>query len=369
MLAIDPCQSTLAVGSRGRPMAHVAPWPDAYADRYPLSPVLTSTRSHEPLSDDSTPDAIEVMNLVKSYDGTAVVDEVSFAVPGGTLCALLGPNGAGKTTLSECISGFRVPDGGCIRVLGHDPFTQRSKVTAVLGVMLQEGGAYPAATPREMLELYARFHHDSPQVGHLLEFVGLTDRADTRYRRLSGGQKQRLNLALALVGRPQVLVLDEPTAAMDPVGRGVTWELLRSLGNRGAGVLFTTHDLREAERLADRVLVIDRGRIVADDTPSRLVATMHDERILVTTPASIDPAALSVAVQAAVTSDGDGRWMVATDAGSIPAITAWFSRNHLPLTGVTALEGDLESVFARLVAEPPRARAPVDSALGPRHTR
>jgi ABC-2 type transport system ATP-binding protein len=300
--------------------------------------------------------AIEVKDLVKSYEGAAVVDSVDLSVPVGTLCALLGPNGAGKTTLSECISGFRRPDRGRVRVLGHDPFTQRSQVTAALGVMLQEGGAYPSATPREMLELYARFHRDSSDPGQLLEFVGLADRADTRYRRLSGGQKQRLNLALALVGRPRVLVLDEPTAAMDPAGRSLTWDLLRSLGNEGVGVLFTTHDLREAERLADRVLVIDRGQIVADDTPSRLVAALHDERVLVTTPVAIDAAGLATTVGAHVTPDGDGRWILAADASAIPAITAWFSRNQLPLTGVTAVGGDLESVFARLVAEPGRVR-------------
>ena len=297
-------------------------------------------------------EAIAVTDVVKSYGRNRVVDGVSFRVRRGSLCALLGPNGAGKTTLSECISGFRRPDAGSLRVLGHDPFTARADVTAVLGVMLQEGGAYPAATPREMIALYAGFHHSPVPVDELLAVVGLHGPADTRYRRLSGGQKQRLNLALALVGRPKVLVLDEPTAAMDPQGREATWNVLRALRDDGVGVLFTTHDLREAERLADRVMVLDRGRIVADDSPARLAAASQDGRVLITTPAVIDPDSLARCIGASVRPDGVGRWVVSAGSVAIPAITAWFSRHGEPLTGVTAGGTDLESVFSRLVSSP-----------------
>lgn len=303
------------------------------------------------MPDDVTLDAIAVTDLVKSYDGVRVVDHVSLRVASGTLCALLGPNGAGKTTLSECISGFRTPDAGWVRVLGLDPVADRDRVTASLGVMLQEGGVYPSATPREMLELYTRLHHSSRSPSRLLDLVGLATKSRTRCRHLSGGQKQRLNLALALVGRPRVLVLDEPTAAMDPTGRAVAWGVLRSLRDDGVAVLFTTHDLREAERLADRVLVIDRGRLVADDTPSALAAAGDDDYVLVTTPVPIDGHALSRRLGTQVVPDGNGRWRVRAGASAIPDITEWFSRQGLPVTGVTVEGSDLESVFSRLTAE------------------
>lgn len=293
-------------------------------------------------------DAISVSDLVKAYGSRCVVDGVTFRVAPGSLTALLGPNGAGKTTVSECIGGFRRPDSGQVRVLGRDPLKDRNQVTAGLGVMLQEGGAYQAATPREMLSLYARFHPDSPGPDTLLGIVGLSDRANTRFRRLSGGQKQRLNLALALVGQPRVLVLDEPTAAMDPQGRELTWQLLRALRDDGVGVLFTTHDLREAERLADRVLVLDRGRVVADDTPSQLAAAWDHNRILVTTSAAIDAADLSRSLGVRVDPDGDGRWLLSAGSSSIPEITSWFSRRGHLLTSVSVAGTDLESVFARL---------------------
>ena len=311
------------------------------------------------------PRAIAVEDLVKSYDGARVLDGVTVSVAAGSLCALLGPNGAGKTTLSECISGFRRPDSGQVRVLGHNPLTERHRVAEVLGVMLQEGGAYPSATPREMLELFTGFHSRSETPAALLDLVGLRARADTRYRRLSGGQKQRLNLALALVGRPRVLVLDEPTAAMDPKARDSTWALLRRLRADGVAVLFATHDLREAERLADRVLVIDRGRIVADDSPSRLAAASSDGGVLVTTPAAIDARDLARAVGADVRPDGDGRWIVAAPAVSIPAITTWFDRRRIPLTGVTATGADLESVFAKLTAPDDVAADPATAREAP----
>jgi ABC-2 type transport system ATP-binding protein len=298
--------------------------------------------------------AISVQGLSKSYGGTPVVDGLSFAVPAGVVCALLGPNGAGKTTTVECLSGFRTPDAGTVRVLGLDPLADRDAVVARLGIMLQEGGAYQAATPAELVRLYARFHADPLEPADLLARVGLADVAGRRYRILSGGQKQRVNLALALVGRPEVVILDEPTAGMDPQARQNTWELVRGLRDDGVTVLLTTHYMDEAERLADLVVVIDHGRLLAMDTPAALVAAGED-RVLVTTTAQVSAAELAAAVGAPVAPDGTGRYLVEAGADAIPTISAWFAERGLPLTGVTSGGGGLEEAFLRMVGRQARS--------------
>jgi ABC-2 type transport system ATP-binding protein len=298
--------------------------------------------------------AISVQGLSKSYGGTPVVDGLSFAVPAGVVCALLGPNGAGKTTTVECLSGFRTPDAGTVRVLGLDPLADRDAVVARLGIMLQEGGAYQAATPAELVRLYARFHADPLEPADLLARVGLADVAGRRYRILSGGQKQRVNLALALVGRPEVVILDEPTAGMDPQARQDTWELVRGLRDDGVTVLLTTHYMDEAERLADLVVVIDHGRLLAMDTPAALVAAGED-RVLVTTTAQVSAAELAAAVGAPVAPDGTGRYLVEAGADAIPTISAWFAERGLPLTGVTSGGGGLEEAFLRMVGRQARS--------------
>jgi ABC-2 type transport system ATP-binding protein len=296
-------------------------------------------------------DALVVDGLVKSYGGRRVVDELSFAVPAGAVCALLGPNGAGKTTTVECIEGFRRPEAGRVRVLDLDPVTDRDALVARMGVMLQEGGAYQAASPVEMLRLYARFHADPANVDELLAMVGLTEAAGQRFRSLSGGQKQRLNLALALVGRPDVVLLDEPTAGMDPQARQATWRMIRELRERGTTVLLTTHFMDEAERLADVVAVIDHGRLLAFDSPARLIADEHAGPVLVTTTAEVDVAALGAAVGAPARADGAGRYLVEAGPEAIPAVSAWFGERGLPLTGVSTGGGGLEGVFLRLTGE------------------
>ncbi|MGH8884333.1 MAG: ABC transporter ATP-binding protein [Egibacteraceae bacterium] len=305
--------------------------------------------------------------LVKVYGERRVIDEVSFEVPPGSVLALLGVNGAGKTTTVECIEGFRRPDGGEVRVLGLDPRRDRDAVVARMGVMLQEGGAYQSATPREMLALYARFYPQPRPVGELLELVGLEQVAGARYRSLSGGERQRLNLALALVGRPEVVILDEPTAGMDPQARRTTWEHVRGLRDEGAAVLLTTHFMEEAERLADTVAVIDQGRLLALDAPAALVASSAPNRLLVTTPAAVDPTALAAAVGAPVTVEGTGRLTVEAGPDAIPVVSAWFAEQGLPLTGVSAGGGGLEDAFLRLTAKgpgSPRIRRPTAGGRG-----
>ncbi len=215
-------------------------------------------------------DAIVLERLTKRYDGRAVVDDLDLVVGRGELFALLGPNGAGKTTTVEMIEGYRRPDGGTVRVLGYDPRREGGRLRPNLGLMLQSGGLYSQLRPIEALELFAAFYPDPLEPIQLLAQVGLSRVARSRYRDLSGGERQRLSLALAIVGRPRLAILDEPTGAMDAQARRETWGVLRELREGGATILLTTHLLDEAEALADRVAIIDRGRLVALGTPAEL---------------------------------------------------------------------------------------------------
>jgi len=216
--------------------------------------------------------AIRVADLVKRYGGRTVVDGLSLDVGPGELVALLGPNGAGKTTTVEIVEGYRRPDGGSVRVLGVDPAAGGRDLRARVGLMLQGGGIDPRARPRETLVQYGLFHASPRDPDELLRLVGLETVAATPFRRLSGGERQRLSLALALVGRPDVLVLDEPTAGMDPEARVVTRELVSNLRTAGAAILLTSHDLSDVERLADRIVIIAEGRVVASASPAELIA-------------------------------------------------------------------------------------------------
>jgi ABC-2 type transport system ATP-binding protein len=217
--------------------------------------------------------SIEDAGHVKRYGGRAVVDGISFSVMPGELVALLGPNGAGKTTTVEIIEGYRRADAGTARVLGLDPLEGGAAGRALrarMGLMLQEGGFDIRARPAETLRQYAAFHASPRDPDELLELVGLRAVARTAYRRLSGGERQRLALAVALVGRPKVVLLDEPTAGMDPEARAITRDLLAGLRGEGIAMLLTSHDLLDVERLADRVIIISAGRIVASGTPADL---------------------------------------------------------------------------------------------------
>ena len=214
---------------------------------------------------------IEIAGLRKAYAGRAVLDGVDLVVRPGELVALLGPNGAGKTTTVEIVEGYRTPDAGTVRVLGVEPHRGGPVLRARVGLMLQGGaGLEPRGTPRDLVALYAAFHDGARRVDDLLEQVGLTAVAGTRVRRLSGGERQRLSLALALVGEPEVLILDEPTAGMDPEARRATRDLVAALRDEGRTILLTTHDLGDVERLADRVAILHRGRIVAEGSPEEL---------------------------------------------------------------------------------------------------
>jgi ABC-2 type transport system ATP-binding protein len=223
---------------------------------------------------------IDVQQLRKRYGDTVALDDLSLTIEEGEIFGILGPNGAGKTTLVECICGLRRPDEGQITVGGVDPLRQRDELRSLVGVQLQESAQPPKLTVREAVELYASFYREPADGDRLLEMLGLGAKRDTRYAKLSGGQKQRLSVALALIGRPRIAVLDELTTGLDPQARRDVWALIEQIRAGGVTVVLVTHFLEEAERLCDRLAVIDSGSVVALDTPAALAsATDSEQRI------------------------------------------------------------------------------------------
>ncbi|MGI5157540.1 ABC transporter ATP-binding protein [Microbispora sp. CA-102843] len=227
---------------------------------------------------------IEVDRLRKSYDGRIVVDGVSFSVEEGEIFGLLGPNGAGKTTTVECVEGLRKPDAGRVRLAGLDPVADRERVTPILGVQLQHSDLQGKLTVREVLELYSAFYAHPADWRGLIERLDLTDRLGVRFEKLSGGQKQRLFIALALIGRPKVVVLDELTTGLDPQARRDTWELIGSIRDEGVTVVLVTHFMEEAQHLCDRVALLRSGALAALDTPAGLIESTGSATVISFTP-------------------------------------------------------------------------------------
>jgi len=225
------------------------------------------------MTDAPSAPAVLVEGLRKTYGATVAVDDVSLAVEHGEVLGILGPNGAGKTTTVESIAGLRTGDAGRIRVHGLDPWTQRDALVRVLGVQLQSSALQPKITVREALELWTAFYDDPVPWGDLTDALGLTEHLDRRFLDLSGGQQQRLSIALALVGRPRVAILDELSTGLDPRARRDVWRLVRDLRDRGVTVLLVTHSMEEAQELCDRIAIIDAGRVRALGTPDELVRT------------------------------------------------------------------------------------------------
>lgn len=295
--------------------------------------------------------AIVVEKMTKSYGPNRVVDQLSFAVQQGEIFALLGPNGAGKTTTIETLEGYRTADSGTVRVLGLDPSRQNRELRPRIGVMLQQDGLYSGLSAREVLSLFASYYASAQDSTALLERVGLADVARTRYRRLSGGQKRRLALAVALVGYPQVVFLDEPTTGMDPQARLATWEIIRELQRTGVTVLLTTHLMDEAERLADRVAIIDHGRLIALDTPEGLTGVQNAHVVRFVAQAGLDCqqlAALPFVNKAEEIRPGS--YVLETEAAPalLAELTAWLRDQKIPLSELRVGHGSLEDLFLRL---------------------
>ncbi|ACZ39605.1 ABC transporter ATP-binding protein [Sphaerobacter thermophilus] len=301
---------------------------------------MTSTADH----------AIVVQHLVKSYGGKRAVDDLSFSVRRGEIFALLGPNGAGKTTTVEILEGYRAPDSGTVHVLGLDPQRDAAQLKQRIGVMLQQGGIYPTVTASELLHLFRHFYRDPEDPEALIDLVGLRESAHVRYRQLSGGQQRRLALAAALIGKPELLFLDEPTTAMDPQARHLTWGIIRELRERGLTVLLTTHFMEEAERLADRVAIIDHGRLIALEEP-KVLTQANAEEVQFTAPPGLDLATLAALPAAnSAREPRPGFYVIATTrpADLLAEVTAWARDAGILLNDLRVGHESLEDVFLRL---------------------
>jgi ABC-2 type transport system ATP-binding protein len=296
--------------------------------------------------------AVEVDRLVVRHGDLTAVDGVSFTAQGGEVLALLGPNGAGKTSTIEVLEGYGRAHSGSVSVLGHDPITEHGAVVGRIGVMLQEGGVYPGIHPPEMLRLLAAMYDDPADPDALLRRVGLEDRSRATWRQLSGGEQQRLSLAMALVGRPEVAFLDEPTAGVDVRGRQVIRELVRELAGDGAAVVLCTHELDEAEKVADRVVIVDRGIVVGEGTLAELRTATGGE-VRFSSEAEIDVDRLGAHLGATVVEVTPGEYVVTGSEHPklLAELTGWLANHDLALGDLRAGRQRLEDVFLRLTGD------------------
>lgn len=299
--------------------------------------------------------ALELTGVTKRFGDVTAVDGLDLSLRRGRVLALLGPNGAGKTTTVEMCEGFVRPDGGEVRVLGLDPMRDTDELRSRIGIMLQGGGAYPGVRVGEMVELVASYSADPLDVDWLLDVVGLSRHRRTSYRRLSGGQQQRLSLACALVGRPELVFLDEPTAGLDAQSRLAVWDLVNSLRRDGVTVVLTTHLMDEAEALADDVLIIDRGRAVASGTTADITAGTLTQAAVLEVDRAIDAESLAAHLRGAdgdgpeiaVESTGPNRYRVtgAASPRGIAAMTGWCADHDVLVSELRVARRSLEDVF------------------------
>jgi ABC-2 type transport system ATP-binding protein len=299
--------------------------------------------------------AVEIDGLVMRYGDKVAVDGLSLTVARGSITAVLGPNGAGKTTTLETCEGYRKPQEGTVRVLGLDPQTQRTNLLPRIGVMLQSGGAWSGVRAVEMLRHIASLHAHPLDTDMLVDRLGLHDCGRTPYRRLSGGQQQRLSLAMAVVGRPELLFVDEPTAGMDPQARRNTWDLLEELRRDGVTTVLTTHYMDEAEKLADQVHVIDHGRLIASGTPFELTRGTGSStiRLVVTEPFPPEaPGSLQGTLGGAthVQAVNEHSLLITgpADASTLAKVSAWCEEHGVLPESMSLGQRTLEDVFLQL---------------------
>jgi ABC-2 type transport system ATP-binding protein len=301
--------------------------------------------------------AVEVVGLVKTYwprpdSPVHALDGLTMAVPVGTVTALLGPNGAGKTTTVEICEGFRRPEAGEVRVLGLDPWRDGRALRPRVGVMLQSGGMYPGARAGEMLRLVAAHHRHPLDPTLLLDRLGLAEASGTVFRRLSGGQRQRLSLAMAVVGRPELVFLDEPTAGLDVQARRTTWELVEELRAAGASVVLTTHAMDEAERLADQVVIVDSGKVVASGTPAELTRGGAEGQLRFRAPTGLglDQLLLALPDGSTAKEEPPGHYLVegTVDPQLLATVTVWCANNGVLAEDLRVEQRSLEDVFVDL---------------------
>ena len=312
--------------------------------------------------------AVVCQDVVIRYGQTLAVNRLSFTGHAGQVVALLGPNGAGKTSTVEAMEGYRRIESGSVRVLGLDPGRDHAALVARIGVMLQRGGVYPMLGSTQVLHLFARYYDHPEDPDMLIDLVGLGNVRRTPWRRLSGGEQQRLSLALALVGRPEVLFLDEPTAGVDPEGRLAVRSIIAAQRDRGICVILTTHELAEAERLADHVIIIDRGRVLAEGSPSSLASGSADGSIRFTAAPGIDISSLVEALtrdlggRPALAEERPGSYRLTPPVGAAPpvviaALAGWLAQRNLALgdlrTGQSLEEAHLAITGSRGDADRP----------------
>jgi ABC-2 type transport system ATP-binding protein len=308
-----------------------------------------------------TEPVIRVSGLRKSYGGFEAVRGLDLDVEAGEIFAFLGPNGAGKTTTVEILEGYRQRSAGEVSVLGEDPAKPSREWRERIGIVLQQSRMHPELSVRETIELFAGYYPDHRGVSETIEQVGLTEKADTRVSRLSGGQQRRLDVGLALIGDPELLFLDEPTTGFDPSARRRAWEVVGGLRELGKTVFLTTHYMDEAQALADRVVVIARGEIVASGTPADLGGREDAEaRISFRLPAGLEPSALPVE-PTEVRPGAGGPEVVMSEADPVPALaklTAWSLESGSPLHGLEVSRPSLEDVYLELTDGSPHDQAP-----------
>jgi ABC-2 type transport system ATP-binding protein len=293
--------------------------------------------------------AVEVEHLRKAYGATVAVDDVSFSVAEGEIFGILGPNGAGKTTTVECVIGLRFPDAGAIRVMGLDPHADREDLHAIVGVQLQASALPGCLKVGEILDLYHSFYREAADLGEIMDSLGLAEKRNASYRSLSGGLKQRVSIALALIGNPRVAVLDEMTTGLDPQARRDTWQLIEQVRDRDVTIILVTHYMDEAERLCDRIALLDRGRIVAIDTPEGLAGRAGvDKRVRFVPSKSFDDRLLTGLPEVRKV-ERDGAHVIVTGSGDLANAVIL----TLAAAGVTAGElhldtANLEDAFVAL---------------------
>ena len=300
----------------------------------------------------STSVGLSVSQLVIKYGDVTAVDHVSFTAQPGRVTVILGPNGAGKTSTIEACEGFLSPTAGSVQVLGLNPFLQRKQLNRQMGIMLQDGGIYPSARVGELVQQYCALYGNGVDANALVARVGLHDVATTTYRRLSGGEKQRLSLALALAALPKIIFLDEPTSGIDVNGRDLVRSIIRELRDTGCCVIVATHELDEAERIADDVLVFHRGNVVASGTLHELRSGREEIRFR--SHSLIDVHSLSTTLGYTVEQTRQSEYTVAgtSDSRVIVQLTDWAKANNVDIGDIGAGSQRLDDVFRRLTAEP-----------------
>ncbi len=298
------------------------------------------------------------------YGQNVAVDRLSFTARHGQVVTLLGPNGAGKTSTVEALEGYRRLVSGSVRVLGLDPRRDHAALVPHLGVMLQRGGVYPSLNAHQVVHLFARYYEDAEDPDRLIELVGMDAVRRTPWRRLSGGEQQRLSLALALVGRPEVLFLDEPTAGVDPEGRIAVRDTIADQRARNRCVVLTTHELAEAERLADHVVIIDHGRLLAEGSPAALASGVADGSVRFSTEPSIDTGLLARAIGTGTTvvEERPGSYRVhpggdAATPALVASLAAWLAERDLALRDLRTGQS-LEEAYLAITGSPRRSGRP-----------